>query len=317
MNRPFLVMALFAATTAALGAQQASQSSPYEGTSSPPPDDTIITSTTPEAKPPAGQPMNTQPPAPVQASQTTQYPSAVNPSYASRAPSAGDGTDDGIVQVALPFPSAAPALADRGYASDPDGDIVHPAPLGRGELGEGTSIRVELMDDLSSAFSQEGEPFRSRVATDVLQGREVVIPAGSEIDGRVADVSSGHFGGHGHLLLRPERVILPDGASYGLHAVVSDTPASRTEVGAEGVIRPGSTLKRDSIEYGGVVTGGAITGAFLGGPAGALAGGLVGAGVVTVHLLVSHPQAHLDSGTPLMLTLTSNMRLEPASRAGN
>lgn len=173
------------------------------------------------------------------------------------------------------------------------------------------------MGDLSSALSQPGQPFRSRVATDVLQGGEVVIPAGSEIDGRIADVSSGHFGGHGSIRLRPERVILPDGSSYGLHAFVASTPASRTEVGAEGVIRPGSTLKRDSIEYGGVVTGGAITGAFLGGPVGALAGGLVGAGVVTVHLLVNHPQAHLETGDVLILTLTQNMRLEPAGRRGN
>ena len=63
--------------------------------------------------------------------------------------------------------------------------------------------------------------------------------------------------------------------------------------------------------------GGAITGAFLGGPAGALAGGIIGAGVVTTHLLVSHPQANLDSGTTLMLTLTERMHLDSEGTNGN
>ena len=43
MNRPVLVVALFAVATASLLAQESSQSSPYAGTSNPPPDDTIIT----------------------------------------------------------------------------------------------------------------------------------------------------------------------------------------------------------------------------------------------------------------------------------
>jgi hypothetical protein len=55
MNRPILVCALFVAATAMLGAQEASQSNPYQGTSNPPPDDTIVTSSTPQAKPPAGR----------------------------------------------------------------------------------------------------------------------------------------------------------------------------------------------------------------------------------------------------------------------
>jgi hypothetical protein len=55
MNRPILVCALLLMATAALGAQEASKSSPYQGTSTPPPDDTIVTTSTPQAKPPAGR----------------------------------------------------------------------------------------------------------------------------------------------------------------------------------------------------------------------------------------------------------------------
>jgi hypothetical protein len=56
MNRSILVCALLSVATAVLGAQDASQANPYQGTSTPPPDDTIVTTSTPQAKPPAGQP---------------------------------------------------------------------------------------------------------------------------------------------------------------------------------------------------------------------------------------------------------------------
>jgi hypothetical protein len=210
-----------------------------------------------------------------------------------------------------------PALTERAYAADPDSDIVHPRPLRPGELAAGATIRVQLLDYLSTANSEEGSPFRGRVTSEVLQGDQVVIPAGAEIDGRVVEVSSGHPGGHGSMLLRPEMVILPDGRRCHLYAELTGTPGSKTQVGSEGTVRPNSRLKRDSIEYGGTVGAGAVTGALLGGPVGALAGSLVGAGVVTVHLLVSHPQAKLEPGAALVFTLTEPLNLIPASASGN
>ena len=325
MNRSILAVALFAAMSAALAAQQTSQPDPYQGVSNPPADDTIITTSTPEAKPPAGHRAIAGPPAAVNPTVQVRPAAEVQ---ASAMPvvrgenrlNSGDGTDAGIVVAAQPAAYASvapPVLTQRTSTPDPDGDIVHPAPLPPGVLGEGTAIRVELMNELSSNFSEQGQPFRSRVASDVVQGDEVLIPAGAEIDGKVVAASRGHFGSYGTLQLRPETVILPGGKSYTLNATVSDAPASNTTMRAEGVIAPGSQVKRDSIEYGGVVGGGAVTGALLGGPAGALAGGLIGAGLVTTHLLVSHPQASLDAGTTLILTLNENLHLEPASTLRN
>jgi hypothetical protein len=185
-------------------------------------------------------------------------------------------------------------------------------PLGPGQLAEGTLIRVKLLDRLSTVDREKGEPFRSQVASDVFQGNNVVIPAGSEIDGRVVEVSSGHLGGHGSMRLRPDVVILPDGTRCQLRAQVSATPGSRTRVGGEGTIIPGSRIRRDTIEYGAVVTGGVITGAFIGGPVGAVAGGAIGAGVVTTHLLVDHPQVTLEPGSVVQFTLTNTLSLTPA-----
>jgi hypothetical protein len=328
MHRTIPVLALLVAAAAALHAQQPN---PYQGTSNPPPDSTITTTTTPQPKPPAGHPMVAPAPAPTPAPQDAQaqpqdqdqdqpqpQPQPSSPGPAAYAPPAA-GTDGDVIQNIAPAPPVAgsPALAQRAYAPDPDGDIVHPMPLGPGQLAEGTLIRVRLLDRLSTAETEKGQPFRSQVASDVFQGNNVVIPAGSEIDGRVVEVSSGHLGGHGSMRLRPDVIVLPDGTRCQLRAQVSATPGSHTRVGGEGTINAGSRIHRDEIEYGAVITGGVITGAFIGGPVGAVAGGAVGAGVVTTHLLVNHPQATLEPGAVIQFTLTDTLSLTPTVVPGN
>ncbi len=321
MHRTIAVFALLAAATAALAAQQASpqdsQPSPYQGVSHPPADDAIVTTSNQTPKPPAGQPIAAPPtaPAPLPANPPDQSrPTSVDP--AANFSAAADGTDGGMVSVA-PNGAASPALNARSYADDPDGDIVHPHPLRPGELEQGTTIRVHLLGRLSTVETEKGEPFRTQVASDVLQGGQVVIPAGAEIDGRVVEVSRGHVGGHGSMRLEPESVILPNGARFRLRAEVSGTPGSRTHVVGEGTIAPNSRLKRDGIEYGGAVGAGVVTGAIVAGPAGAFTGGLIGAGAVTVHLLVSHPQATLEAGTTLLFQLTDRLYLAPEAGSGS
>lgn len=333
MKRIVFVYIVLAASAAFLGAQQASQSSPYTGTSNPPPDDTI---TTPDAQPaPAAKPSpshyaSDQPSAQPQAQRSLDgslYTVPANAAPADAAPAdnmpasnmradQADGTDDGIVQVA-PDTSAPPALNERAATSDPDGDIVHPAPLPPGTLGEGAVIRVRLMDRLSTAMNESGDTFRTRVVSDVVQDGQVLIPAGAEIDGRIASVSSGHFAGHGSMRLQPEFVILADGSRYRLYAQTTGAPGSNDRVGGEGAITPGSRLRKVGIEYGAVAGGGIVTGAIIAGPGGALAGGIIGASVITVHLLVDHPQATLDDGAVLLFTLNEPLHLVPAAQTGN
>jgi hypothetical protein len=308
MNRPIFVCALLLMATASVIAQEDSQSSPYQGTSTPPADDNVVTTSTPQAKPYAGHratPAQNQ----VQVQAQTKAPVNAQPAYADPAVNYSD-SDSGIVGVQRnAYPQREPVLIQRSNAADPDGDIVHPHPPRPGELPEGTTIRVRLLDHLSSSSSERGEAFHSRVASDVLQGDQVLIPAGAEIDGRVVGISTGHVGGHGSMQLLPETVILANGTRYQLRAVITGTPGARSKVGSEGTILPASRLKRDGIEYGGAVGAGATTGAILGGPVGALAGSMVGAGVITTHLLVSHPQAALEPGAVMIFTLTEPLQM--------
>jgi hypothetical protein len=305
MNRPKFIFAMFVVAAATLAANAQQQSPAYAGTSNPPPD-TMIENSEPPAPAPLPKPSPSQ--YPQQSVQSAQQPQAaqapmppVGNAYATQ------GTDAGIVQVAPD--NMQPPLAQRAAMDDPDGDIVHPAPPLPGTLGYGTRIRARLLDRLSTVESRDGDTFHTRVTSDVYQNDQVLIPAGSEIDGRVMHVSSGHVGGHGSMILHPETVTLPNGQQLRMYALLTNTLGSNTHVGGEGTVSPDSRLKRDGIEYGGATGAGLITGAIVGGPAGALAGGLIGAGAVTVHLLVSHPQATLDSGSTLVFTLTEPLNL--------
>jgi hypothetical protein len=48
-----------------------------------------------------------------------------------------------------------------------------------------------------------------------------------------------------------------------------------------------------------------------------LAGTIVGATVITVHLLINHPQARLEDGTYLLFTLNEPLHLVAAAQTGN
>ncbi|UWZ82699.1 TrbI/VirB10 family protein [Occallatibacter riparius] len=342
MHRPILTCAFLVLTSAAYAQQQQSPSDPYEGQSKPPSDDVIVATqpdqpTPPKAKPQAGkplappqaQPAEVVPPPATVAPSAAPQPSPVAQSADSPDPDA-NGTDDGIVGVARPEPAtqaqapaqsysapsdSQPALMTRGAAADPDGDIVR--PTGPGELAYGTTIRVRLLTPLSSDKTQQGDMFRTQVATDVLQDGQVLIPAGSEISGRVTQVSAGTKRSHGSILLRPETVTLPDGNRYKLQAQVTGTPGSKTRVNHEGFIDPPSRLKKDAMLYGAAVGTGAGVGAVLGGGVGALTGSAIGAGVITFHILSSHSETNLEPGTVLLLTLSNRLNLQAAAPVAN
>lgn len=323
MNRPIMTCMFLAIACAAVCAQQPASSDPYQGQSRPPADETITAQPDqpeqPEqqAKPQAGKPLVT--PAPVAPQVQPYHSSSVDAPGKFPESAQGSGTDDGIVRIAPPEGSATnrdqPRLTSR--YNDPDGDIVHPHALAPGEVAEGTIIRVRLVTGLSTSESEAGQVFKSHVASDVLQDGQVLIPAGAEIDGSVVAVSEGHAGGHGSIRLRPDTVILPDGQRYRMDAQVTGTPGSRTRVNNEGTINAGSRWKKDGIEYGGAVGAGAVTGAVIAGPVGALTGSLIGAGAITVHLLTDHPQAKLEPGTVLMITLNSRLNLVATTTVTN
>lgn len=305
------------AAPAALAQQQPDSSNPYQGVSQPPPDDTIVA--TPETPAPAAEAKPSPavaapaPAAPVTSSEPS--PAVTRPAHVAH-DSSYDNTDYGIVTVGAPessaFPTNDPVLHTR-EVSNADADVVKTPPVPSNELAEGTNISVRISDELSTTNTTVGSPFHGQVLFDVKKDGSVIIPAGSTLRGRVVQVSQGHhLGPAATLRLRPDIVLLPDGTAYHLYAQVLESDADGTKTDSEGGIEPSSHVLKKTAEYGVGVGTGALVGGELAGPTGVLAGTLVGAGVVTTHLLLQHPTAAVvPAGSEIVFTLTEPMEMTP------
>lgn len=266
------------------------------GVSNPPADDTITTdedltppATAPAPKPSAAIPMTAPPPV------------AATPRVRN--------FEDDIVTTAAPTTTA--SLSRRSW--NPDDDIVSVVPSDPNALASGTNIRVRLSQNLSTNDTHAGEAFHATIDRDVYKDGHIIIPVGSEMRGRVVQVSQGHHvGPHATIRLRPDMILLPDGTAYHLYAEAIQSKVPGTHTDDEGGIQTNTHYKKDAIEYGAGSGAGAIAGAEIAGPVGAGVGTLVGAGVITVHMLTGRPQAaNLPQGSVLVFSLTEPMELTP------
>jgi len=309
-----LSIAVMAAPVAFAQQQPQNTSNQYQGVSRPPADDTIVaTQDTPATPPPAVQakpsPEVYAPPPPATATVTSTAPAGSDSQY--------DNTDYGIVTVpasANPELPGDTAVLHTRPNPNADADIVTSVPGSANMVPEGTEIRVRLNDSLSTRSTAVDTPFQGRVMFDVMNNNgSIIIPTGSTLRGHVVQVSQGHhFGPAATLRLQPETVILPDGTAYHLYAQVISSGAPGTRTGSEGGIQPTSHVVKKTVEYGVGVGTGALVGAELAGPPGALAGSLVGAGLVTTHLLLQHPTAAVvPTGSEIVFSLTEPMDLTP------
>jgi hypothetical protein len=139
--------------------------------------------------------------------------------------------------------SEAPAPARE----EPREERREPEPVTRIEtMPSGTQMRVEFLESLSSQTSHPGDIFRARVASDISDDAgQVVIPAGSEVVGTVAEaVPLRKVGGQAKLTLRFTDLVLPSGSTVPIHA--SFVGQGRNETG------------KDAATIGGAAAGGAI-----------------------------------------------------------
>lgn len=298
------------------------------GVAHPPPDSTIqadedlsqpAPAPAPAPKPSAAVPLAPAAPPPAMTAAPAPAPAPVSPPPPASRVSAGrgeftgqvDNTDDGIVTV-VPAPGSAAAPLQQRSASADDG-VVADVPYNAYDLREGSNITVRLNQALSTTDTQPGTAFTASVVRDVYSDGKVIIPAGSEMRGRVTAVSQGHhLGPHANIRLRPEAVVLPDGTAYHLYAEVVQTDAPGTRADDEGGIQASNHYKKDAVETGAAAGTGAVVGGVVGGPIGAGVGTLVGAGAATTHLLLQDPQAaKLPQGTTLVFSLTQAMSLTP------
>jgi hypothetical protein len=277
--------------------------SPYQGVSVPPANDDITTTEQAPAAPAAA---------------TKPAPAPVPPPAAAPAPppAATSNPDAGIVETPLP-PSAGSsnALNARGFDSSKDNTdegIVTYVPGPANALPEGTVFRISMLQDIEAYNTAPNTPFSGKVTQDIMRNGKVIVPAGSELHGRVVyATSASRLHGGSTLHLRADEFVLPDGTRYHVHAQVIDTQGSDTNAKGEGNIVPSAEVKRNLAVLGAGAGGGAIVGAAIGGGVGAIVGSAIGAGAATTHWLLVQRSANLPASSILIFSLTDPMLLNP------
>jgi hypothetical protein len=290
------------AQSAPADAGQAAKPSPYQGVSVPPANEAITTTQQAPAAPAVvARPAPAAAPAP--------------------APAAPSNPDAGIIETPLPpsaqeyTPHSSTALNAQGFDSSKDNTddgIVTYVPGPANALPEGTVFRVSMLQDIEAFATTPNTPFSGKVTQDIMRNGKVIVPAGSELHGRVVyATSASRLHGGSVLHLRAEEFVLPDGTRYHIHAQVIDTQGSDTTAKGEGNIVPSAEVKRNLAVLGAGAGGGAIVGAAIGGGVGAIVGSAIGAGAATTHWLLVERSVNLPASSVVIFSLTDPMLLNP------
>ncbi len=282
--------------------------SPYQGVSVPPANDAITTTEQAPAAPAAAAVAT--PPAPAAAAATPAPP-----------PAASNNPDAGIIETPLPpsaeasTPHSSTTLNSRGFDTSKDNTddgIVTYVPAPANALPEGTVFRISMLQDIEAYNTAPGTPFSGKLTLDIMRNGKVIVPAGSELHGKVVyATAASRLHGGSTLRLRADEFVLPDGTRYHVHAQVIDTQGSNTTAKGEGNIVPSSELKRNLAILGAGAGGGAIVGAAIGGGVGAIVGSAIGAGAATTHWLLVERSANLPADSVVIFSLSDPMLLNP------
>ncbi len=163
---------------------------------------------------------------------------------------------------------------------------------------EGTVLTVRLGQSVGSKISSTGDTFAASLAQPVEKDGVVLIPAGAEATGTVADAAPlGRFKGGARL-----RLVLDSITIKGKRYDISTTGVSRSQKGKG---------KRTGVMVGGGAGVGALIGGLAGGGKGAAIGALAGAGAGTAGAAYTgNKNIVLPAETALTFKLTQPLEIK-------
>jgi len=163
-----------------------------------------------------------------------------------------------------------------------------------------TALRVRVDDTLTSVDSEVGDPFS---ATVVDRGEY----QNARVYGHIAEIDmSGKVKGHTSMVLRFDRLVMPDGRRARIHAEIIELyhAPSGEKVDVEGAIESGGR-GRTSIVHTAIGAGaGALLGGIFGGGKGAGIGSIIGgAGGLGTTAFHGHQKITLSSGQEMLIRI--------------
>lgn len=180
----------------------------------------------------------------------------------------------------------------------------------------GTKIPLTLKQGVTTKSARPGDPIYAQTAFPVTQHDQIVIPAGTFVQGEVMRVvRPGRVKGRAELQLSFTSMIFPNGYTVMLPGAVQNTPGSTTNTvkGKEGTIQGDSSKGKDAATIAAATVPGAGIGAIADGGKGAAIGAAGGGvlGLATV-LLTRGPEVTLGTGDSVEMVLENSIELDSA-----
>ena len=234
------------------------------------------------------------------------FDSIVPPGLARRGASAGNDAGRTIDDTSRGTSDSTPGR-NAGDTGNAQGGATR--QIGTLDIPMDTTMRVELLTNLSSDATQRGDRFEARVI-------EPAEYAGAQVTGRVKGVKrAGKLRGTAELQLDFEQISLPDGRFTNFNAqvieVVGRSTGNVSEVDEEGGVRGQSTTKDDAAKVGAGAGIGAIIGAIAGGGKGAAIGAVIGGSIGAGGAITSRGKdIRLERGQELMIRTSTETRIQ-------
>ena len=172
----------------------------------------------------------------------------------------------------------------------------------------GTQVLLHLQSPIDTKTAKVGDGVYCRTSFPVTQNNVAVIPAGTYVKGKIAQVKrAGRIKGRAEILFNFTTMIFPNGYTIDLPGALENAPGSRNSTVAdkEGTVRADGQKGKDvgtvaKTGATGAVVGAVATGSGKGAGIGGLAGAAVGLGQV---LFTRGQDVRIDQNTALEMVL--------------
>ena len=171
----------------------------------------------------------------------------------------------------------------------------------------GTQVLLHLRSPIDTKTAKVGDGVYCQTSFPVTQDNVAVIPAGTYVKGKIAQVKrAGKIKGRAEILFNFTTMIFPNGYTIDLPGALENAPGSRnsTVTDKEGTVKADSQKGKDAGTVAKTGATGAVIGAVAAGGKGAGFGGLAGAAVGLGQVLFTRGQdVRIDQNTALEMVL--------------
>jgi type IV secretion system protein VirB10 len=178
----------------------------------------------------------------------------------------------------------------------------------------GTQVLLHLKSPIDTKTAKVGDGVYCQTSFPVTQDNVAVIPAGTYVKGKIAEVKrAGRIKGRAEILFHFTTMIFPNGYTIDLPGALENAPGSQNSTVAdkEGTVQANGQKGKDAGTVAKTGATGAVVGTVAAGGKGAGIGGLAGAAIGLGQVLFTRGQdVRIDQGTALEMVLERSLTVD-------